>query len=242
MANPQKENGHTQFPNKLLEKTYSGSLTLREIRLVLAVARYTFGFHREAAELSVSFLAKGTKLKDRHVKATLKNLFSKNILLVASDYKGVHSRQIQINEDYDSWIFRGDQKSTTIVDRGVTKRVPIEVTKPDPSTGDRKSTQEIKKKTIKKKNSVDYSIEYLPEDLNGELFYIGNFFFVTKSLVNEFRKDLVSLSDDSFRREFYKMNEWLNQKGSKKNYKRFFINWLEKVKPEQENTNTLDWS
>ena len=76
-----------------------------------------------------------------------------------------------------------------------------------------------------------------------QLFYQTQFFFVTTTLVNELKEKLgIKLNDDSLKTEFYKMEEWLKKNGAKKDYKRFFINWLSKLKSEQPKQETKVWS
>ena len=103
MANVQKENGYTSIANELLEEIYRSNFSLRELRIILTVIRFTYGFHRKEAELSLTFLAQATKIPLRHVQTTIKNLITKNVLIIKSECIGIHSRKIQLNKNYDSW-------------------------------------------------------------------------------------------------------------------------------------------
>ena len=93
MANPQKENGYTSIANELLEKIYQSNFSLREMKIIFAVIRFTYGFNRKEAELSLRFLSNATNLKYRHTQTTVNNLISKNILIINSEAKGIQGRK-----------------------------------------------------------------------------------------------------------------------------------------------------
>jgi hypothetical protein len=83
------------------------------------------------------------------------------------------------------------------------------------------------------RNSLnEFSIENLPLNLNGELFYQNDFFFITQTFKNELIEKLPAnnLTNEILMTEFYKMENWLKVHGSKKNYRSFITNWLSKVK------------
>ncbi|MHB8853598.1 MAG: hypothetical protein ACYC6P_09625 [Ignavibacteriaceae bacterium] len=94
----------------------------------------------------------------------------------------------------------------------------------------------IMKRNINKgKIKNPFSIENLPQNLNGQSFYNNKYFFVTKDFRDELFQKLAdkNLTEDTIKSEFYKMESWLEANGAKKNYKLFIINWLSKVKPQQ---------
>lgn len=94
-------------------------------------------------------------------------------------------------------------------------------------------------KNVKKSKVKNFSIEFLPEDLNGELFYKNKYFFVPQILKKELLEkfDSKNLTEGALKIEFYKMEEWLERNEPKTDYKRFFINWLSNMKI-QPNNNT----
>jgi phage replication O-like protein O len=97
------ENGFTQIGNRLLERVMQDGFTYRETRIILAVIRYTNGFNRRYAELSVRFLAEATGINFRHVHVVVKKLISQNILLVNESSGKRQSREICVNDDFGSW-------------------------------------------------------------------------------------------------------------------------------------------
>ena len=224
MASPQLENGHTRIANELLEKIYQDDFTMREIRIILAVIRFTFGFQRKAASLSLRFLSHATGIKYRHTQTTVSNLIAKNILIIKSDSIGIKSRVIQLNKDYEKWKFTIDQKGITKDDLLLTEKVSVDTTKRvSVDTTKKVSKKENKKKTLKK----DYSIENLHSN-DADLFYTNKFFFITNDLKDELMKNINGITAEDLLSEFYKMEVWLEGNGKKKDYKQFIVNWLSK--------------
>lgn len=233
MASPQKENGFTAIANELLEKIYQEKFSLREVRIILAVIRFTFGFHRKAANLSLRFLSHATSIKYRHTQTTVSNLIAKNTLTIKSEAIGIKSRVIQLNKDYEKWDFTIDRKGITKPDLVLTEKVSVALTKKvSVDTTKKVSKKENIKKTLKK----DFSIENLPANLDGELFYKNNFFFVTNDLRDELIKNIAGLTEENLLNEFYKMGVWLESNGKKKDYKQFIVNWLSKNDYSQNNS------
>lgn len=213
-----KESGFTQINNELFEQIIKSDLTLRELKIVLSIIRYTHGFQRKKTELSVRFVAKLTGIKFQHIATTLKNLNDKNLVTFFDSTKHKQGRLIQLNENWKNSSQKGDgiklnssQKSDGRVPKRVTETVPKRVTK-----------KERINKTLKK----DYSIEFLPS--GKETFYKNDFFFVDFDFRNELIKNVSGLTDEILFNEFFKMKIWLESNGKKKDYKRFVVNWLSK--------------
>ena len=233
MADVQKENGYTAIANELLEKIYQSTLTLREMKIVFAVIRFTFGFNRKSAELSLTFLAQATKIPLRHVQTTIKNLITKKVLIIKSECSGIHSRKLQLNKNYDNWylVLTGsvNSKSGLVLTNPVNSSDTDSVNSSIDQSGHPRKKE---KKTLKKRKNL-FSLENKPNDLNGQLFYENSFFFIDMDLKNELLEKFSdkNLNDDILKTEFYKMSCWLEENGAKKNYKSFIVNWLSKLKP-----------
>jgi len=91
-------------------------------------------------------------------------------------------------------------------------------------------------KKVKKEKKNDYAIENLPIELNGELFLKTKFFYVTKSLITKYREKFqINLTDDDFTFQFLKMEEWIEKNRQAKDYNLFFIGWLKRAKPSNNN-------
>ncbi len=132
MASPQLENGFTRIANEILEKIYGEAFTSSELRIVLTVIRFTYGFNRKSHALSESFISKATGISIRHVKRDLAALISANVLLSVKEPTSSTSREIQFNKNYSDWRLC---HRVTAVSSGATEV---------PSTGDSRVTQERK--------------------------------------------------------------------------------------------------
>lgn len=113
MADVQCENGYTKIANELLEAITRANFSSRELKTILALIRYSFGYSKKSAVLSLRFLSEITNIEFANLSRTLKHLERKNIIKILSiNGKG---REIQIVKDYESWNLEGVVKLTTVV-------------------------------------------------------------------------------------------------------------------------------
>jgi len=102
MADVQTENGFTRIANELLDAILIADLTKIELKIVLCVIRYTYGFKRKEWQLSIRFIQDKTCVDFSDINKCIKRLEGRNILLSSGkDYKG---RNITLNKDYESWL------------------------------------------------------------------------------------------------------------------------------------------
>ncbi len=82
MANPQKEAGFTQFPNRLLLAMVSTKQKLSgaDFRVLLWILNQTAGYHREKRRMSATYIANATGLSVRQVRRSLANLQRWNMI------------------------------------------------------------------------------------------------------------------------------------------------------------------
>ena len=102
MANPQCEHGYTRLANELLEALCRARLSGREMRVVLAIVRLTYGFNVKMGPVSLGRISSLTGISRRHVCGLLRTL----------EKKGIVSRQRQkgriivgLQKDYQRWVF-----------------------------------------------------------------------------------------------------------------------------------------
>ncbi|AKL98284.1 replication protein [Endomicrobium proavitum] len=107
MANPQKKNGFTKYPNDFLEKITASSLTKEEIRIVMLIARYTWGYNKEMEIIEQKFIAEKLGRNKGNVSRTVKNLFLKNALIYNST-----TGAVGINQNYEAWIKKTIKEKT----------------------------------------------------------------------------------------------------------------------------------
>lgn len=105
MASPQKENGNTGIANELLEKIVQypwGEKSCSPLRLLLFVARKTYGFQKSSDVISLTQFQKGTHLARSTIIRSLRWLVAHALLVVGeTTLKG---RSYAINKDYDKWV------------------------------------------------------------------------------------------------------------------------------------------
>lgn len=170
MANPQKENGHTQISNELFEAILRSDFSLRELKIIFCVIRFTYGFSRKAAELSSRFISNATSIKPNHIFTTIKDLINKNVLLNLTSKVG-STRKYQLNKDYDMWLSKS-QNSISHETVLSTKKVLFI----SPETVLESSPVKVTKKENNKKNSK--------ENINEELFIHPLQLFISENCKN----------------------------------------------------------
>ena len=103
MASPQKENGYTSIANELLEQIYRRRFSASQLKILLLVIRFTYGFNRKTATLSNTFIAAGTGMHEITVSKEIGALLRDNVLKLHKKPTFHNSRVIGINKDYESW-------------------------------------------------------------------------------------------------------------------------------------------
>lgn len=102
MASPQTKNGYTKVANEILEHISKTDLNGTQLRIVLVVWRYTYGFSRKGHELSLAFLSEAIDTRKSHVDRELTALIDRKIISVV----GVGSRRgrvLSFNKNYEEW-------------------------------------------------------------------------------------------------------------------------------------------
>lgn len=97
MANPQKENGHLDIANEIVEILARTHLSGNEMQIIWAVLRKTWSWQKKYDRIPLSQLEKMTKLSRVAVCRAKKSLVSKMIL---EEKDG----GIGFNKDYDGWL------------------------------------------------------------------------------------------------------------------------------------------
>jgi phage replication O-like protein O len=80
---------YTRIPNSVLEWLFGPEhdLSLRQVKVLLVVFRYTYGFSRRSAPLSSRFVADQTGIDQAHVCRALKSLAEAGLLAVSFERK-----------------------------------------------------------------------------------------------------------------------------------------------------------
>lgn len=96
MASPQLENGFTRIANELLEALIRFPFSQRQLRLVLALARATYGWQSKVARLPKLRLATLTGLRPDHVYRELRELRDMKVVTE-------QDRVMGLNKNYEEW-------------------------------------------------------------------------------------------------------------------------------------------
>jgi len=101
----QLENGYTKVANEILEMLAITKLNGTQLRILLIIFRYTYGFHRKEHNLSLAFLSNATSCDKRQVQRELKELEKLNI--ITQNIKSGSYRKISFNNNYKTWLTAG---------------------------------------------------------------------------------------------------------------------------------------
>ena len=118
MANPQIENGYTAVANEILDHLYKQPLNGTELKVIMCILRYTFGFQRKSHKLSATFIAKWGNCDLRTVKRALKKLQQDRVIIyINSEQRGV-TAELMFNKDYEQWCTGGQNVTSGENDTG----------------------------------------------------------------------------------------------------------------------------
>lgn len=103
--------GYVQFKNRMLKTLYKGKLKLSEVRLLLLIARNTYGFiacpktmqRHDRFQCSLSEMAEEIEIQLDSLKPTFRSLVNKNLITVYEAPSGRRPGTYGINPDFDSW-------------------------------------------------------------------------------------------------------------------------------------------
>lgn len=101
MSNVQLENGFTRIANELLDELCRFPFSKRQLKVMLFLARKTYGFNKKTDDLTVVQIANGTGLTRPHASATLAELDSMKCVLKRDGKRGYI---IGINKNFGQWV------------------------------------------------------------------------------------------------------------------------------------------
>jgi len=101
MAGPQLEDGYTRFAHELLEAIIFNDFSKRELKVLLAIGRKTYGWNKKWDRISLDQFAELTNLKKNHVSTTLAALVKKKAVI---RHPGRKVSYYSINKDYKLWV------------------------------------------------------------------------------------------------------------------------------------------
>jgi len=224
MANPQKENGYTPIANELLEAIYGTSFTATELKTILFIFRFTYGFSRKECELSLTFISKGIGISKRYISSTVGKLVEDNVLIIVKRHTDTQSRVIKINKDFDKWknriiVQQMNHSSTDEADNNTTDEVKF-------NTSDEPEFYQDKQ-TLKQSLNIK-DTPHNKKHKYGEYNHV--------MITDEENKRLMAeLGQDIFAKCIVKLDEYIEMKGYKaKNHYLCIRKWVLKAVKEDE--------
>lgn len=136
------DDGYTRIANELLESLSCCNLTVRQLRVMLAIIRKTYGFGKKVDRISDSQLADVSGLSRQNVNKAKKELISMNYLILEGN-------KIGVNKEVSAW----KNQSRDTVSNLKTKKVS------NLETNDVSGLETHKRNTLKKKEITNISSE-----------------------------------------------------------------------------------
>ncbi|MEC6518301.1 replication protein [Escherichia coli] len=110
------DDGYTIFANELLEAIASADLTARQLKVMLAYVRKTYGFNKKTDRIADEQIAQLTGLSRQNVNKAKKELISMNCLFMDGN-------QIGVNSEVSAWQFSKCLQVSNFVSKLETKNV-----------------------------------------------------------------------------------------------------------------------
>ncbi|WP_180343952.1 replication protein [Escherichia coli] len=110
------DGGYTRFANELLEAIASADLTARQLKVMLAYVRKTYGFNKKTDRIADEQIAQLTGLSRQNVNKAKKELISMNCLFMDGN-------QIGVNREVSAWQFSKCLQVSNFVSKLETKNV-----------------------------------------------------------------------------------------------------------------------
>lgn len=119
MANPQPDN-FTRISNELMENIPLYKFNGTQLRIIVVILRYTYGFSRKQHTMSLTFLSKATNIHKAQIKREISTLINKKVIIVkkAADFNS--ARVLEFNKNYDEWLIETSMFQNTQVANSLT--------------------------------------------------------------------------------------------------------------------------
>jgi phage replication O-like protein O len=104
---PQTEDGFTRIANELLQAIIINGFTSRQLNVIFAIIRCTYGFNKKSDAVSGYQIAKMTNIDRSHISKTINELVKMNVitrLKTGRESHGIFVNEIAINKYYDTWL------------------------------------------------------------------------------------------------------------------------------------------
>jgi len=96
MANPQRENGHVDIANEIVEALAKTHLSSYESQVLWVIFRKTYGWQKKEDWITNTQISNMTGIAEAHISRTIKMLVQKNLILK-------NGKKLAFQKDYDQW-------------------------------------------------------------------------------------------------------------------------------------------
>ena len=120
MASPQLENGYTRLSNELLEKIIRYPFKGYELKIILKIARDTYGWKTKKRQISYGRIAKDAKIDRRHAVKYCSLLVGRNIIF-KQQLKN-RDNLWGINKDYEEWLMADGSLFVDLLEEKASKK------------------------------------------------------------------------------------------------------------------------
>lgn len=110
------DDGYTRIANELLEAVMAADLTARQMKVLMAIIRKTYGFGKKVDRITNTQISSMTGLHHTHVCTAKNEMIAMNIIVT----KG---REIGVNRVISEWNFNISQPSKTLADSANKKPI-----------------------------------------------------------------------------------------------------------------------
>lgn len=153
---PQLENGYLRIANELYEQIMLANFSKRELLVVLAIIRETYGYGRKSHRISGTQVGRLVGIARQHAASTIAVLERRKVVL-KRDHNG--HNVLGINKDYREWLLSGSTKSGLVPKQ--LQASPKTVTKVVPN---RDTTKDSKYNSKDSKAQAPVLPEWLPTE------------------------------------------------------------------------------
>lgn len=101
-SGPQVEDGYVRIANELFEAILLKLNSYRNIKIVLAIVRKTYGYNKKEDDITISQIAEITGIHRNHVGVALRNL--EQMRVIKPVHAGQHGLIIGINKHHQEWL------------------------------------------------------------------------------------------------------------------------------------------
>lgn len=110
------DDGYTRVANELLEAIAGADLTARQLKVMIAVIRKTYGFQKKSDRIADIQIAEITGLSRQNVNKAKKELISMHCLILDGN-------KIGVNKEVSAWVFTNSLQKRDTVSKLKTKSV-----------------------------------------------------------------------------------------------------------------------